>query len=355
MEPIRVGLVGYGMAGQVFHAPLITSIPGLRLQTVVERSSERSAERYPWVQIARSLDALLADTEIELVVIATPNSTHFDFARQALQAGKHVVVDKPFTNTSKQAATLIRLAADAGRILSIFQNRRWDGDFLTVRRLLDAGMLGDPVEYEACFDRFRPERRPGAWREQDLPGSGLLYDLGSHLIDQALVLFGLPQRLSAAVQIQREWARVDDAFDVHLDYGGLQVWLRAGMLMRSPRPRFRVQGSTGSYVKSGTDPQEESLKAGLVPDGPHWGQDEAANWGHLQAEIHGLRLDGRIETLPGNYPAFYENLVQAIRHGADLAVRPEQALRTIRIIELARESGEEGSRRPQGFLKPLGS
>lgn len=341
-DEIGVGLVGYGMAARVFHAPVITSVRGLRLRKVVERRSEESRARYPWVEVARDVDALLEDEAVELVVVATPNASHFELARRALAAGKHVVVEKPFTVTSEEADRLTELAGERRRVLSVFHNRRWDGDFLTVRRLLDAGLLGRLSEFESRFDRFRDRPRPGAWREEEGPGSGLLYDLGPHLLDQALVLFGRPRAVTADVRRQREFARADDSFEVRLDYDGLKVTLGAGMLVRGPVTRFALRGARGSFVKHGLDPQEEALKQGRTPSEPGWGEEPEEGWGTIDAEVGGLRLKGRVETAAGRYQAFYENVAAAVRGRAELAVKPDEAADTIRLIELAFRSSAEG-------------
>jgi predicted dehydrogenase len=338
---VGVGLVGYGMAGRVFHAPVIASVGGLRLRKVVERRAEESRARYPWVEVVRDLDALLEDEGVELVVVTTPNAAHFEQARRALAAGKHVVVEKPFTVTSDEAAQLAELARERGLVLSVHHNRRWDGDFLTVRKLLDAGLLGRLVEFESRFDRFRNQPRPGAWREEEGPGAGLLYDLGSHLIDQALRLFGRPRAVTADVRTQREFARADDSFEVRLEYDGLKVTLGAGMLVRGDSPRFVLRGTRGSFVKHGLDPQEEALKQGRTPAEPGWGAEPPERWGALDAEVGGLRLKGRVETVAGRYQTFYENVAEAVRGRAEPAVKPEEARDAIRLIELAFRSSAE--------------
>lgn len=338
---LQVGLVGYGVAGQVFHAPMINAVPKLKLTKIVERHGEASRQRYPWVEVVQNIDALLSDAAIDLVVIATPNLSHFELAKQALLAEKHVVVDKPFTTTSAQAQELIQLAHQTQKILSVHHNRRWDGDFQTVQQIARQGYLGQLVEYEAHYDRFRNTLKPGAWREASEPGSGILFDLGSHLIDQAQVLFGLPQAITADVRVQRAGVTVDDYFEVGLDYGNLKVTLKAGMLVREPGPHFILHGSKGSFVKYGMDPQEGALRRGLTPTESDWGQEPQAQWGTLNTEINGLHFYGQIETVPGCYQAFYENIYRAIVEGAELAVKPEEARNTIRMIELALASSRE--------------
>ena len=343
-KQIRVGLVGYGAAGRVFHAPVIEAVPDLRLTKVVERRSDESRRRYPSVTVVRDAAELFDDDEIDLVVVATPNDSHFDLALRALEAGKHVVVDKPFTTSSAEAEALIDLARAHGRIVTVNHNRRWDGDFLTVGRLLDSGLLGSLVEYESRFDRFRPEARPGAWREGTGAGAGLLFDIGSHLVDQALVLFGLPLTISAELRIEREGVEAVDSFDVVLEYDGPRVTLGAGMLAREPGPRFSLRGTRGSFVKYGLDPQEEALAGGRTPREPGWGQEPRDRWGALDVETGDLHVEGKVETLAGAYPAFYTNVAEAITGRAELAVTPESAWETIRVIELAIQSSAE--RRP---------
>lgn len=338
---IRVGLIGYGVAGQVFHAPMINAVAGLELTKIVERHGESCRDRYPWVEVVKEADHLFRDPAIDLVVIATPNTSHFDLAQQALSAGKHVVVDKPFTTTVTQAQQLIELAQQTQRVLSVHHNRRWDGDFQTVKRLVEQGCLGQLVEYEAHYDRFRNTLKPGAWRETPALGSGILFDLGAHLIDQAQVLFGLPQAITADVRTQRPGAKTDDYFEIRLDYENLKVILKAGMLVREPVPHFILHGTAGSFVKYGMDPQEAALRRGLTPVEPDWGLEPQAQWGTLNTQIGDLHFHGQLETWQGCYQAFYENVYQAIEHGAALAVKPEEARNTIRIIELALQSSRE--------------
>lgn len=339
-SPINVGLVGFGMAGQVFHAPLISSNPNLRLTHIVERHGQHAEKKYPQTKVVRDLDALLADASVELVVVATPNTSHFDVAARSLRAGKHVVVDKPFTITTSDADALIAISHKAGRVLSVFQNRRWDGDFLTVQQILEQGILGRLAEYESRFDRFRPAVNLKAWREQASPGSGVLFDLGSHLIDQAVLLFGKPAEVYAEVRRQRDGAAADDGFEVHLEYPRLKVTLKAGTLVCEPSPRFVLYGTQGSYLKYGLDPQEDALKQGELPSQPTWGAENEAAWG-----IH-TRCDAGVQrkkypTRPGCYPEYYTNVARAIWGEEELVVKPEQAREVIRLIELAQQSNAE--------------
>jgi len=340
-ELIDVGLVGFGFAGRTFHAPVITAVEGLRLSGVVQRTGADAADLFPGVQVVGSLDDLLTIRSIRLVVIATPNTSHIELARQCLLAGRDVVIDKPFTTTYAEAAELVRMAKDRGRLLSVYQNRRWDGDFKTVHDLIGTGALGKVVRFESRFDRFRPQLRTGAWREQELPGSGILFDLGPHLIDQALVLFGEPQALYADVRAERERAVVDDAFDLTLHYPGMRALLGATMLALKPGPRFVIEGPKASYIKFGLDPQEDALKTKARPTGSGWGQEPREAWGRLYRSDGQTRIEEIVPTQPGDYRGYYENVRDTILGKADLAVTPEQALRVMRTIELAMQSSRE--------------
>ena len=335
-----MGLVGYGMSARVFHAPLISTNPLLRLTHIVQRHGDEASNAYSQAKIDRDLDELLADPAVELVVVATPNSTHFEIAARTLKAGKSVVVDKPFTITTSQADELIKLSRQTGRLLSAFQNRRWDGDFLTVKQILENRLLGRVAEFESRFDRFRPARNPKAWREQSLPGSGLLYDLGSHLLDQAVVLFGRPSTIYAELRRQREDAVADDSMMIHLEFPQVRAILRAGMLVCEPSPRFVLYGMQGSYVKFGLDPQEAALKTGALPNQPDWGVEKDEAWGTVTRCDPAPQRE-KYPTLPGMYPRYYTNIARAMRGEEELAVKPEQARDVIRLIELADESNAE--------------
>ncbi len=337
---IYVGLVGYGMSGSVFHAPLIEYLPELTLKTVVSSDPTKVQRTYPMVSVVPTLDLLLTDTEIALVVIATPNETHYALAKQALEAGKHVVVDKPFVLTSQQADELIALAHAHHVLLSIYQNRRWDNDFLTIRYLLETDVLGSVSTYEAHYDRYRPMVR-NRWREQAILGSGILYDLGAHLIDQALVLFGMPASVWADIRAQRVDAKTDDYFHIVLGYPECVAILHSGSLVRESGPHFQVHGSKGSYLKYGLDPQEDALKAGQRPNDPAWGRENEAMYGELTTSVGDLAVKGKVPTLPGHYEAFYVGIIEAITQGKQVPVLPEDARNSIRVIEAARRSHEE--------------
>ena len=328
------------MAARVFHAPLIHASADLRLTHIVQRYGDQAERSYPQAKVVRSVDALLASDSVQLLVVATPNSSHFDITRRALEAGKHVVVDKPFTITSTDADDLIKLSRVRNRVLSVFHNRRWDGDFLTVTRILSQKLLGRVVEYESRFDRFRSTPKTGAWREQALPGSGVLFDLGPHLIDQAVVLFGRPAGIYAEVRRQRDAVVSDDNFELHLEYPQLSVKLKAGMLVCEPSPRFVLYGTEGSFVKYGLDPQEDALKQGGSPGQPNWGAEPESAWGTLTS-CDGAVTRQKHPTLSGCYAAYYRNVYRAITGQEELAVQPEQAREVIRLIELAQQSNAE--------------
>src|SRR5712692_8848243 len=333
---IEVGLIGFGLAGRAFHAPVIRAVPGLHLAAILQRSGTEAAEKYPDVRIVRSMDELLAIPEIRLVVIATPNETHYPLARQCLEAGRDVVVDKPFTITLEEAHSLVQIAKDAKRLLTVYQNRRYDGDFQAIRQLVAAGTLGRIVRFETTYDRYRPQLKPGAWRETARPGSGILFDIAPHLIDHALVLFGLPEAVTADVRIERENAAADDAFDMTLHYwNGMRAVLRFCVLAAAPRRRFVLLGTQGSFVKQTFDPQEMNLRRGIVPVDTPWGAEPEENWGVLTVpagESFELR---RIPSAACDYRDYYSNVRDAMLGNPKLAVSPEWALDVMRLLELA--------------------
>lgn len=336
---LRVGLIGFGLAGQAFHAPAIRAVPGVQLACILERRSDRAKQTYPDVRVARTLDELLADQEIRLCVIATPNTSHVELAKQCLTAGRDVVLDKPFTNTSQEAAELIAFATQRKRLLTVYHNRRWDGDFLTVKKLVQSGVLGRLVEMESHFDRFRPQVKPGAWREQPGSGSGMLYDLAPHLLDQAFTLFGLPQAVTANVSCQRDGAQADDAFDVRLDYPELSVLLRSSMLAGAPGPRFLLRGTRGTFVKYSFDPQEDTQREGWYS--PVWSEHPEPQWGTLYLSEGESLKEQKVRVETDDHRGFYENVRDAILDGGPLAVTAEDGARTIRAIELALESARQ--------------
>ena len=333
MKSLSVGLLGFGLAGSVFHAPLIQCEPRLRL-TAIASSRTDDIRRAAPEAVATTAEAVIADPSIDLVVIATPNTSHAPLAREALLAGKHVVIDKPMATTAAEADELIDLAKRQGRLLTVFHNRRWDNDFLTLRACLENGDIGRPYHYEAHFDRFRPQIKQG-WREQTLAGSGVLFDLGAHLIDQALTLFGMPDRILADVGSQRPDAQVDDWFHIVLGYGRMRAILHCGTVVCRPGPRFQLHGDGGSFLKHGMDGQEAALRAGRMPTEAGWGGDDPENFALL------VQADGterRPETIPGDYPAFYRGVAASILDGAPPPVTAEQARDVLAVLEAVRKA-----------------
>lgn len=346
---VRVGVIGYGLAGSVFHAPLVASVPGMRVAAISVGDAGRAANArrdFPDATIYPNAHALLgAQQTLDLVVVAAPNDAHASLGIAALEAGLPVVIDKPFAATSADAERVIAAAQRSGKLLSVFQNRRWDSDFLTVKRLITGNALGKIARFESRFERFRPEPKPGAWRESDAPGlaGGLLYDLGAHLIDQALQLFGWPETVYAEQARRRAGVKVDDDSFVALRFAGGEVahlWM--SVIPRVSGPRFRVVGARGVYEKRGLDPQEGQLAAGLRPGAPEYGREPQAQWGSLATEIDGLPVTGAVETVTGCYQDYYAGIRDSLLEGKPAPVDPLDSLRVIRVIEAAHESAERG-------------
>lgn len=346
MEIIKVGLAAYGMSGQVFHAPFISTNPHFKLCKIVERSKELSKERYPNATIVRSFEELIKDPAIELIVVNTPDSTHYEYARLALEAGKHVIVEKPFTSTTEEGEELIALAAEKGLMLSVYQNRRWDADFRTVQEIISKGLLGRLVEYESTFARYRNFIKPNTWKETGESGGGLTYNLGSHLIDQAIRLFGMPEAVFADIATMRTHGKVDDYFMIRFLRPSLapdvKVTLKASYLMREAEPRFVLHGTLGSFVKHGVDKQEAALLRGEMPDQPHWGEETEEEWGLIHTEIDGEEICRKYPGISGNYGGFYQNIFEHLRLGEALQTGARDILNVIRVIEAAYQSQREG-------------
>jgi scyllo-inositol 2-dehydrogenase (NADP+) len=341
-DSIRVGVIGFGLAGRIFHAAVVAATPGLELATIVQRKGDEAAKAYPDVKIAHSIEEMLEDQSIKLVIVGTPSHVHYEHAEQCLQAGRNVVVDKPFTLTSDEARRLIEQAREKKLLVTAYQNRRWDGDFVTLKQVIASGELGRIVTYESHFDRYRAEPKLDVWRENGGPGGGTLFDLGPHLIDQATALFGDPATLDADVRIDRAGAVVDDAWDVLLKFpSGVTALLRSTLTAYTPGPRFVVHGTQGSFVKWGLDPQEDALKAGGSYSDPGFGEEPASQWGELRVAGKPAR---RVPTAAGDYRGLYANVRDAILGVADLEVKPEQVWRTTKLIELSRESSGAGRR-----------
>lgn len=339
MGKISVGLIGFGLAGEVFHAPLIQSTESLQLTKVRTSQKEKAAKSLgDQVEAVQETSEILEDPNIDLVVIATPNSSHYELAKAALLAGKHVVVDKPFVVRSEQGEELIRLSKEKDRVLSVFHNRRWDNDFATLRHLIETNELGEIHTFYVHFDRFRPEVQ-SRWKEQDPEGAGVLYDLGSHLIDQALVLFGKPEAIYADIFTQRKGAVIPDGFHLTLYYPNeRKVFLRSGSLSLQPGPRYEVHGTKGSFVQYGIDGQEDALKSGVRPGMDGWGDATESQYGKLVTLDKGM-ID--IELLPGSYESYYRGVATSILENSSIPVTAEDGLFVIQIIELAMQSHSE--------------
>ncbi|MEO7169081.1 MAG: oxidoreductase [Sphingomonas sp.] len=338
---IDVGVIGFGLAGKSFHAPLVDAVDRLKLAGIVTSRKDEAAKAFPGVAVVPTAEALIADPSIGLVVIATPNDLHVPLAKAALEAGKHVVIDKPFAVDPADGAALIELAAARGLVLSVFHNRRWDADFLTVLDVLGGGALGDVMLAELRWDRFRPAIKPG-WREATVEqGGGMLADLGPHLIDQALQLFGTPEAITADIAAQRPDVVVDDYFELTLHYGERRVIVSASTLVVSPRPHFALHGSKGSFVKHGLDPQEAMLRAGASANDAGFGEEAPEAFGTLTV------ADGQPQMVPsirGDWRRYYEGVADAILDGAPVPVDPADALTGLKLIALARRSAAEGCR-----------
>ena len=353
LPKIKVGLVGFGISAKVFHAPFLTTLPEFELTTVVERSRNESQQLYPFVKVVKSIEDLIEDPEIDLIVITTPNETHVPYATLAIQGGKHVVLEKPFANSSKESLQLVETAKRSGRILSVYQNRRYVSDFLTIKELFEKKILGDVHTFIAHYDRYRAEARPHAWREEARPGSGILFDLGPHLIDQVFCLFGIPQTITADIRLQRPHSKVDDYFDLQLNFGSTKVTLHAGMLVREPGPRYMIHGNTGSFIKYGEDPQEAALRAGKLPLGEDWGKEPETHAGLLHTEVNGSIIRENYPSQKGNFGDYYKNLYETITQGKPVKEKPEHGYNTIKLIELAVESHKKNCTIPCSGLMDI--
>lgn len=339
---IRTGVCSYGMSGQVFHAPFIHTHPGFEFTAVVERSKHLAQQRYPNVKVYTGIDELLQDGSLELVVVNTPNYTHYEYTKAALEAGKHVVVEKPFTVNAKEGKELVALAKEKGLLLSTYHNRRYDSDYRIVKQVIQSGSLGDILEVEIHYDRFKEELSYKKHKEEARPGTGALYDLGSHLIDQALILFGMPQKLWADIRIIRKDSIVDDYFELVLYYEQLRVRLKCSYLIREPLPSYQLHGRAGSFIKTKSDIQEAMLQKGLMPGTPDWGAEAPHEWGLLHTEKDGQVLKQFLPSPNGNYMDYYQGIYDALAKGADNPVPASDGLRVIEIIEAASESNKTG-------------
>jgi len=338
--PIKTALCSFGMSGLVFHSPFLSINPGFNFYAVWERTKNEAQKKFPNVITYRTLDEMLSDGLVELVIVNTPNYTHFEYAQKALQAGKHVIIEKPFTVTVKEAQELIELAKKKNKILSVYQNRRYDSDYKTIKKVLDKKLLGEVVEAEFHFDRYREELSPKQHKEVPGPGTGVLYDLGAHLIDQALQLFGWPSKLFADIRIIRPVSKVDDYFEVLLYYPNLRVRLKASYSVREALPGYIIHGLKGSFIKPKTDVQEALLQAGNIPGGKDWGREPETEKGLLHTEINGVEERKYIDSEQGNYDDYYSGIYEAIRNNKPVPVTAEEGMNVIRIIEAAFESSK---------------
>ncbi len=333
---LNVALIGFGLSGRYLQAPFYEANPNFNLKTIVSNSQNPKAY-FPAVEVMKSLEEVLADDSIDLVSICSPNDTHYDFAKKCLLANKHVLVEKPFTATVSQAEELIQLAKTQGKVISIFQNRRFDSDFMTVQKIINEGFIGEVLSCEILFNRYKPVLNAKKWKEVMTPANGILYDLGAHIIDQSIVLFGIPQSVWGETFTQREGSEIDDAFDVRLDYGKLKVTLKSSLMVREEGPRYILHGTKGSFVKYGIDVQEDHLKAGILPNMDGFGIEPASNQGVLNSDVNGLHFRGTIETLKGDWGILFQNLYEAITGKAELLVKPEEVLEQIKIMEQVKQ------------------
>jgi predicted dehydrogenase len=336
--PINTALCSFGMSGLVFHSPFLSINPHFNFYAVLERTKNIASEKYPNVITYRTLEELLADDLVELVIVNTPNYTHYEFAKRSLEAGKHVIVEKPFTIDVAQANELIEIAAKENKILSVYQNRRYDSDYKTIKKVLDENLLGELVEVEMHFDRFREELSPKKHKETPGPGAGVLYDLGAHLIDQALQLFGNPEKIFADIRIVRPLSKVDDYFELLLYYPKLRVRLKASYVVREALPGYILHGLKGSFIKPKTDVQETMLKEGAIPGQEDWGTEPETEKGLLHTEINGKVVREFIQSEQGNYNEYYNAIYESIRNNKPLPVTAEEGTDVIKIIVAAFES-----------------
>ena len=336
-KTINIALIGYGFVGKTFHAPLLQSVDGLKLAVVSSRDEEKVKRDLPDVQVVATPEEAIQHPDVDLVVIASPNATHAPLAALALNAGKHVVVDKPFTLDMQEARDLIALADEKQRLLSVFHNRRWDSDFLGIKQVIEEDRLGKVKLFESHIDRFRPEVRV-RWREQNVPGSGLWFDLGPHLIDQTLQLFGLPQSVQGNIATLRDGAEINDWAHVVLNYPEHKVILHASMLVAGGTSRFTVHGDKASVVKARIDQQEAQLLAGVIPGSESWGEDSD------DMVLFDAAGDAtRLKTPKGDQRQYYINVRDALTGTIGNPVHPVEALAVMAVLEAAVRSSETGS------------
>ena len=340
-KKINTAIIGFGLSGKVFHAPFIHEHQGFKLSKVVERHNNHAQSIYKNIETIRDFNDLLIDDSLDLIVIATSNIYHYPMAMACLKAGKHIVIEKPFMPSSAEAEEIIQISEQKSLKVFVYQNRRWDGDFLSIKKLIAENKLGEIQYFESHFDRYSPERKRAAWRDERLAGSGNLFDLGSHLIDQAYALFGKPISVSADLQAQREGSQVDDFFEVKMSYPHHQVNISAGMLVKNHELRYLIKGTKGIFIKNGIDPQEAKLKEGKQPKGENWGKENPESWGIIEFTESGIIES--IETEAGNYMAFYQNVYDVLINNADMDIPLSDTKDVIKIIEMAFESNQKKS------------
>ncbi|SCY41780.1 Predicted dehydrogenase [Nonlabens sp. Hel1_33_55] len=341
MKQIRTALCSYGMSGHLFHAPFIEANPGFELYAVWERNKDVAVKKYPKIKTVRNLEDLLMDDSIELIIVNTPNITHFEFAKQIIEAGKHLVIEKPFAVTGNQCHELIELAAKYHVMLSVYHNRRWDSDFKTVQRVYNSGVLGELVDAEFHYDRYESNLSYKTHKEKPTLGVGSLYDLGSHLIDQALVLFGMPASVYGYLDAFRDKSQVADYFDVKLYYKEFVVTLKSSYFVKEPQAAYILNGKNGSFIKSKADIQEAQLQKEIAPNTINWGKEPASEQGLLHVLKDGPFKKEKVPTEVGNYASFYNGIYDSIRNNQPVPVLPEEALNVIVVIEAAIKSNQE--------------
>lgn len=339
---IKTGICSYGMSGKLFHAPFINAHPGFELTAIVERSKNESREKYPDSKLARSVDELFEDESLQLIIINTPVQTHFDYAKKAMLAGKHVIVEKPFTVTSAQAQELVDIARSQNVQLFVYQNRRYDGDFGAVKEVVQSKQIGNIKEAEIRYDRYRPEISPKVHKESDLPGAGITYDLGAHLADQALQLFGWPQAVFADMMAMRDKSPVDDYVEIILYYPSHRVRLKASCFVKEPVQEYIFNGSLGSFLQKRSDLQETMLLKGVSPSLESWCPAPDRPDGFLHTTIDGTEIREERTSVPGNYMNYFEDVYQALVNGAPNPVPGEEGVKSIRLLEAAKQSAREG-------------
>lgn len=341
MQPINTALCSFGMSGWVFHAPFLSVHPGFNFYAVWERTKNLAEEKYPAVKTFRTLEAMLADKNIELVIVNTPSITHYEYAKQTILAGKHLIVEKPFTATVAQARELIDLARKKNVKLSVYQNRRYDSDFKTVKKVLDEGLLGNIIDAEIHYDRYSPELSYKVHKETPTSAVGSVYDLGAHLIDQALQFFGMPVAVSADIAINRPGSKVDDYFDIKLFYPSHRVTLKSSYYVREALPGYIFHGTKGSFIKAKTDVQEAMLLNSKIPGGDDWGIEPETEKGLLHTEKDGKVIKEYIKSEKGNYAEYYNGIYDAIRNNKEVPVSAEEGMKVIQVIEAAYRSNKE--------------